>query len=191
MGLMVVVLSLQVGIIKSKPHSQGVQGVPSVAEKSLDAQPVAPVASKPVEKPEQKTLGITPEVYASRLNPILKKFEKPYRLDPKAVKTGEVANTLSANLGPYASLVASVSKESGEIVELTLIGAGNGTPVSGLEIMSIASAALASAASGSDFREVFKQLPAMIEGKPQIYGDVKLSAKSTQEIGTWFFASPI
>lgn len=187
MGLMVVVLALEAGIIKEKPPSDA----PPVVEKPAEVQPVTPVATKPRDKTVQKTLGVTPEEYASRLNPILKKFEKSYRLDPKDIKVGEVNNTLSANLGPYASLVATVSKETGEILEITLIGAGNGSPASGLEIMSVASAALASAAPGSDFRDVFKQLPTMMEGKPEIYGNVKLSVKSTQEIGTWFFASPI
>lgn len=187
MGLMVVVLALEAGLIKAKPQSDA----PPTAENVIELPPVTQPVTKPVEKPARKTLGITPEEYASRLNPILEKFEKPYRLDPKTVAIGDINNTLTANLGPYTSLVASISKDSGEIVELTLIGAGNGTPVSGLEIMSIASAALASAASGSDFREVFKQLPTMMKGTPQIYGDVELSVKTTKEVGTWFFAVPI
>lgn len=191
MGLLVVVLALQVGIIKEKPQADGKPDAPASAEKPAEVQPAPPVATEPLEAPVKKSLGVTPEVYASRLNPILKKFEKSYRLDPKAVKDGEVHNTLSANLGPYASLVATISKENGEILELTLIGAGNGSPASGLEIMSVASAALASAAPGADFRDVFKQLPTMMEGKPEIYGNVKLSVKTTQEIGTWFFAAPI
>lgn len=191
MGLLVVVFAIEAGVIKAKPEQGQASDALPVAEQAIEVQPEPPVVTKPAEKIVQKTLGITPQEYANRLNPILKKFEKPFRLDPKSVTAGEVNDVLKANLGPYASLVAMVSKESGEILEITLIGAGNGTPVSGLEIMSVASAALASAAPDSDFREVFKQLPSMMEGKPETYGNVKLSVKATQEIGTWFFATPI
>lgn len=147
-----------------------------------------PLAS---EKVIVKTLGVTPKQYAERINSIIKKFDKPYSVDGGSVKSGDVNDVFSANIGPYTSLVASVSKENGQIQELTLIGAGDGKPLSGLEIMMMASAALAAAVPEADYKEVFKKLPSMLEGKPEIYGDVKLSVKSTDQVGTWFFASPL
>ncbi len=158
---------------------------------SVESKQKTQVPEKVESKPVQKTLGITPQEYADRINPIIKKFEKPYRVDGSSVKSGEVNDIFSANLGPYASLVASVSKANGEIQELTLIGAGDGKPTSGLEIMMMASAALASAAPGADFREVFKKLPSMMDGNPEIYGKVRLSVKKSDQVGTWFFATPI
>lgn len=122
---------------------------------------------------------------------ILKKYEKPYRVDPAVITKGEVQDILKANLGPHASLVAAVSKETGELVDVTLIGAGDGTPLSGVDVMLIASAALAAAAPDSDYRDVFKKLPAMLDGSTQTYGQVKLSVKSTDMMGIWFMAAPI
>lgn len=138
-----------------------------------------------------KTLGMTPAVYAERMNQLLEKYEKPYRVNPTDITTGDVQDILKNNLGPYASLVAAVSKETGELVDVTLVGAGDGKPMSGLEIMLIASAALAAAAPDADYREVFKKLPEMIKGSSQIYGQVELSVKSTDMMGTWFMAAPI
>ncbi|MBP2841163.1 hypothetical protein [Pseudomonas sp. PNP] len=138
-----------------------------------------------------KTLGMTPAVYAERMNQLLEKYEKPYRVDPTDITTGDVRDILKNNLGPYASLVAAVSKETGELVDVTLVGAGDGKPISGLEIMLIASAALAAAAPDADYREVFKKLPEMMKGNSQTYGQVELSVKSTDMMGTWFMAAPI
>ncbi|WP_153785674.1 hypothetical protein [Pseudomonas sp. EMN2] len=157
------------------------------SEKSASVESQKPAVAKVVVK----TLGVTPKQYAERINPILKKYEKPYRVDGGAVTVGEVNDIFNANLGPYASLIGSVSKANGEIQEITLIGAGDGKPISGLEIMMMASAALAAAAPEADYKEVFKKLPSMLEGKPEVYGDVKLSVKQSDQVGTWFFATPI
>ncbi len=150
-----------------------------------------------VEKPAQleeivvKTIGITPKQYAERVNANLASLNKPYRVDGAAVETGEVNDILSANLGPYASLVATVSKRSGEVIDVTLIGAGDGKPLSGLDIMMMASATLAAAAPSADYKEVFKKLPSMLDGGSEVYGNVKLSVKKSEQVGTWFFATPI
>lgn len=148
---------------------------------------------KPVQVEEVvvKTIGITPKQYAERVNANLARLNKPYRVDGAAVEPGEVNDILSANLGPYASLVATVSKRSGEIIDVTLIGAGDGKPLSGLEIMMMASAALAAAAPSADYKEVFKKLPSMLDGSLEVYGNVKLSVKKSEQVGTWFFATPI
>lgn len=152
------------------------------------------IESKSPEKSEivaVKSLHMTPAQYAERINPLLEKFEKPYRVDPSSITEGEVQNVLNVKLGPYASLVAGVSRETGDLLDVTLIGAGDGKPASGLEIMMIASAALAAATPDADYRDVFKVLPAMIDGSPKNYGQVKLSVKLTEIMGTWFMAAPI
>lgn len=145
---------------------------------------------KQVEQVAVKTLGITPKQYAERINPIIAKLNKPYQVEG-TVEPGEVNDVFTANLGPYASLVGSVSKANGEIIDITLIGAGDGKPMSGLEIMMMASATLAAAAPTADYKEVFKRLPSMLDGTPEVYGNVKLSVKKSEQVGTWFFATPI
>lgn len=178
MAIVVAGIAVSTGVVKSKTPEQA--RATSVAEQK-------PVAAKV----EVKTLRMTPAAYAARINPLLEKFEKPYRVDPTEVTKGEVQDILKTNLGPYASLVAAVSKETGELVDVTLIGAGDGKPMSGLEIMLIASAALAAAAPDADHRDVFKKLPDMLKGSTETYGQVKLSVKPTDMMGTWFMAAPI
>ncbi|MDD1980017.1 hypothetical protein [Pseudomonas asiatica] len=178
MAVMVATIAVLTGTIESKKPEQA--SAPNVAE-----QKVA------LAKVEVKTLRMTPSVYAQRINPLLEKFEKPYRVDPGEVTKGEVQNVLKTNLGPYATLVAAVSKETGEIVDVMLIGVGDGKPLSGLEIMMIGTAALAAAAPEADHRDIFKKLPEMMKGSKETYGQVELSVKSTDQMGTWFMAGPI
>lgn len=178
MAVVVAGIAVSTGVVESKTPEQA--NTPTATE-----QKAVPV------KVEIKTLRMTPAVYAQRINPLLEKFEKPYRVDPTEITRGEAQDVLKTNLGPYASLVAAVSKETGELVDVTLIGAGDGKPMSGLEIMLIASAALAAAAPEADYRDVFKKLPDMLKGGSQTYGQVKLSVKPTDIMGTWFMAAPI
>lgn len=195
-GLVLVSLSLEVGLIEpaGKPtDSIAAEASPNQASPADEAAkpndatpPVALEARQPV-----KSLGIRAAVYAERVNAALIEFGKPARVDPSAITPGDVNDVLNAKLGPYAALIASVSKETGEVVDLTVIGAGDGSPASGLEIMMMASAALAAAAPEADFRQVFKQLPAMMDGEHQTYGQVEVSAKTMDQLGTWFFATPI
>ncbi|QYX51520.1 hypothetical protein K3F44_18185 [Pseudomonas sp. S07E 245] len=178
MAIFVAALAVSTGIVESKS-----------AEQANAAS--APEQKNVVAKVEIKTLRMTPDTYAQRINQLLEKYEKPYRVDPSEITEGEVQNILKANLGPYASLVAGVSKETGELVDVTLIGAGDGKPMSGLEIMLIASAALSAATPDADSRDIFKKLPELLKGNDQTYGQVKLSVKSTDMMGTWFMAAPI
>lgn len=152
---------------------------------------VAEVRKAAPVKSEIKTLQMTPSDYADRINSLLEKYQKPYRVDPTDISVGEVQDVLKANLGPYASLIGAVSKDTGELVDVTLVGAGNGTPASGIEVMFIACAALAAAAPEADHREVFRKLPALMDGEKLTYGRVKLSVKSTEIMGNWFMAAPI
>lgn len=178
MAIFVAAMAVSTGIVESKSAEQ--------------ANAVSPAEQKyTVPKVEIKTLRMSPDTYAQRVNQLLEKYEKPYRVDPSEITEGEFQDILKANLGPYASLVAGVSKETGELVDVTLIGAGDGKPMSGLEIMLIASAALSAATPDADSRDIFKKLPELLKGNDQTYGQVKLSIKSTDIMGTWFMAAPI
>lgn len=147
--------------------------------------------SKSVEGVAVKTLGLTPKQYAERANRLFSSFKTPYTVDGGAVESGEVNDILNAKLGPYLSLVGTVSKRTGELQEVTLIGAGDGSAKSGVDIMMISSAALAAATPDADHKAVLSKMSSMLDGAPEIFGDVKLSIKKTENVGIWFFASPI
>ncbi|PRW80065.1 hypothetical protein C7A12_02505 [Pseudomonas fluorescens] len=122
---------------------------------------------------------------------MLKIADMEHRVHAKQVIVGEVNDVLNISIGKHAALVAGVSKLNGQVLDVVVMGSGDGTPSSGLDIMMVASAALAAAASDVEFSEVFRGLPALIKGQDRTYGDVKLSAQQMDGMGTWFFASPI
>lgn len=194
-GLMVVILALAVGIIEAKPKSET-----KPAESLVEAHAPEPVITQaevvspavPVSKDKPaKTLGLTPKQYATRLNALLKKLDLKHRIDGSRVVPGEFNNVLNAEIGKYTALVATISKDNGEVLDVVLMAGGDGTPESGLEIMMVGSAVLTAATDDVEFREVFQGLPSMIKGQERTYGAVKLSAKNMDQLGTWFLASPV
>lgn len=198
-GLLVVAIAVETGIIKAKDDQDTEQ--PQIttqaqvaAETSEPLRPVVQEAPASVEKASdtpQKTLGMTYQSYSKRLNAVLASLDKKYKVTDADFSKGEVNDVWQAKLGKYVAVVATVSKQTGEVVDLVAIGSGDGTPASGLEIMTMASAALTAATTDVEFREVFQGLPAMLKGQARSYGNVKLSVNSTQEMGHWFVASPI
>jgi hypothetical protein len=178
MAVAIAGIAVSTGIVESKKPDQA--SAPIAAD-----QEVIPASS------EVKSLQMTPAVYADRINPLLEQFEKPYRVNPAEITAGDVQNVLKANLGPFASLILTVSKDTGDIVDVMLIGVGDGSPSSGVEIMLIGTAALSAAAPEANHRDVFKKLPEMMKGSKETYGQVRLSIKSTDQMGTWFMAAPI
>lgn len=157
------------------------------APAAAPAEAIAP----PAQDAGQATLGIKPTAYADRLNTLLADLELKHRVDATRITVGQVNDVLNAPIGKHAALVASISKTTGEVIDLTVIGSGDGTPASGLEIMMVAAAALTAATDGVEFSEVFEGLPAMIKGQERRYGAIKLGAKNMDQMGTWFFASPV
>lgn len=186
-GFFVVAISLSVGIIS--PEKKEIEEVVLSNGSESVKSPELMTADVPVEP--IKSLGVTPDEYADRLNKIFKSVDMKYRINTKGIVKGEVNDTLNAPIGKYAGLVLSISKVNGHVLGVTLIGAGDGSPSSGLDIMMVASAALAAAAPAVEFKEVLRGLPELIGGQDHTYGNVKLSVMKMDQMGTWFFASPI
>lgn len=200
-GFLVVALALEAGVIQppEKEDKQPVAAAPAItpapsapeAELIPPAEPAAEGAAVAEASAQTKTLGIQPETFADRVNANLRALGQSARVDASSITPGPVNDVLKAQLGAYAAVVAPIDKGNGEVVGLTIIGAGDGTPASGLEIMLMASAALAAVAPGADSRELIKQIPSMVDGKELTYGEVKLSSQRLDQLGTWFIAEPI
>ena len=139
---------------------------------------------------QEKTLGVTPEIYADRLNTIFKGAKLKHRVGTKVVTQGAVNDSLLIEVSQFTSLVISVSKVNGEMLGLTIIGAGDGTPSSGVDIMLVASAALNAAVPALEFKDLFADLPGLLKGQARVHGDIKLSASKIDQMGTFFFAEP-
>lgn len=81
MAVVVAGIAVSTGVVKSKQKDHA--SAPNATEK------------KPIsENAEVKTLRMIPSTYAQRINPLLEKFEKPYRVDPARITNGEVQNVL-------------------------------------------------------------------------------------------------
>lgn len=192
-GILVVASAIALGVIapKEKEPVQAVQKAvsdPAVLA-NVEAPDVTVEQSVAVEK--IKSLEVTPSVYVARLNKIFKRVNVKYRAHAEGVVEGPVHNVLKIPLGKYTVLIVAVSKVNGHVTEVTVIGSGDGTRISGMEILRIASAALAAAAPAAEFRDVFRGMPEMFAGKEHIYGSVKLSVQKIDGMGAWFFASPM
>ena len=188
-GLLVVSSALSVGIISSEKKEIGTEKVVQKVDPIHDVSP--PVSKPDVPVLAKKTLGVTPDEYADRMNEAFKAADINHRVNAKKIVKGEVNDVLNISIGKHTALVAGISKVNGQVLDVVVMGSGDGTPASGLDIMMVASAALVAAAPNVEFSEVFRGLPAMIKGQDRTYGDVKLSAKQMDGMGTWFFASPI
>lgn len=155
-----------------------------------DEKTGASVNPAPVEeKVVIKALGITPEQYTERVNAMVAAMDKPPVSDVQ-YEDGKGNDAFSAKLGPYVSLVGTVSKTTGEMLSVIVLVAGDGSPKSGVDILFTASAALA-AAAGTDHKTVLGKLTAIAQGTPEIFGDVKVSFSETKGVAMWFTASPI
>ncbi|WP_286976853.1 hypothetical protein [Pseudomonas sp.] len=200
-GFVFVALAIEVGVISAPQKTEPTANI----EQSADIAP-ALTAETPVAEPEPvsppalvqpsieapvKSLGMTAKEYAARLNTMLQKADRPQRIDGLNITKGDVNNVLQEKIGTYTALVATLSKTSNEVLSVTLIGTGDGSDKSGLEIMMIATAVMAAAAPTAEYSDLLTGLPEMIKGQDRTYGAVKLSVMPMNEMGTWFMAEPI
>ena len=186
-GYLVVCLALLLGIISPVKKETGTEAV----VQKVEPMPEVISETKKLDVPPMKTLRRTAEEYEILLNDAFRVADLKYRVNATTIEKGAVNDLLNITIGKYTVLVARISKVNGELLDVVVMGSGDGTPASGLDIMMVASAALTAASRDVGFSEVFRGMPAMIKGQERTYGDVKLSAKDMDGMGIWFFASPI
>jgi len=178
-GIVVVALAQAIGIV-SEPVPQN------------DTAQASMAVSQP-EKPAQaarKSLGMTQKQYAGRLKEVLASLNQGYRITKEDIQSGPVNDSWKANVGPYVSVLASLSK-SGEVLEVVAIGSGDGTPASGVEVLMLGGAAMTAATRNVGYDEVLKGVSAMVDGQVRSYGNVKLSIQTSKEFGNFFMATPL
>lgn len=148
-----------------------------------------PATAEVIQQP--KSLGYTLATYTERLNQLLEKTDRPYRVDASDIEHGEVISVLKSSMGEHAVVLISVATETGQVRDVVLIASGDGTPRSGAEIIIAASTALTAAVPGAELSQSGTWVKEVLEGRPQVVGSVKLSARRTEEMGTWFTAEPL
>ncbi|MCP1626944.1 hypothetical protein [Pseudomonas nitroreducens] len=121
---------------------------------------------------------------------MLTSLNKGYRITKADVQSGAVNDSWKANVGPYVSVLASLSK-SGEVLEVVAIGSGDGSPASGVDVLMLGAAAMTAATNNVEYREVLNGISAMIDGQVRSYGNVKLSIQTSKDFGNFFLATPL
>ena len=89
----------------------------------------------PVAVTEETSLDWDQADFENRFNSFI--AENQLAITPLAgqIEEGEVQNTLSYDLTPHSSMVAMVNKDTSKIKDIMMIGAGDGSEDSGLNIM--------------------------------------------------------
>lgn len=189
-GFFVVVLALGVGLIEAR---QAGDTSDVSAPAAVDATPVE-LEPEPVPAPPptaSKTFGFNDERYLERLEQALKTVDHKRAIEARPIQEGHVNDSRSIVLSPVVSVTLGLDKHSGHINAVTVIGVGDGTDVSGLEILMQASAALSAAVPGASVSEVMKHMPSLLEDKPVRFGNIRLSTMKMEALGTWFLAEPV
>lgn len=150
-----------------------------------DTQPTAAEAS------QRKGLGIAIDSYAERVNQLLAKANRTYRLDTTDVEQGAAVDVLKSDLGKHAVILVSTAKGTGQVLDVTVMTSGDGTPGSAADILLAVGAALAATVPGAELSQSGAWIKEVLEGRSQTVGTVKLSSKRSEELGTWFFAQPL
>jgi hypothetical protein len=184
LGFVVAILAIAVASSIGLISDQSQQG--SSAEIAKEESPPLQVAAEPA----RKTLGMSQQQYAQRLGELLTSLNKGYRITKADVQSGAVNDSWKANVGPYVSVLASLSK-SGEVLEVVAIGSGDGSPASGVDVLMLGAAAMTAATNNVEYREVLNGISAMIDGQVRSYGNVKLSIQTSKDFGNFFLATPL
>lgn len=165
--------------------------------------------SQPTDSPVEtasnvptKTLEITPEVFAKRMNANLKATESSFRVKTH-IEKGEVNDVFKYTFNDHLAIVGTVDKESKNLSGITLITSGDGTAKSGVDVMTIVVSAYSAVLGENALKtgepaKIMIKLAKLNEKKADktstvstIFNDVKFSYMSSDTIGNWFMAEPI
>lgn len=137
----------------------------------IKADHPAPSESKPAQSASipaataqevEKDLGITPDQYADHFNASMKAFDQPFRMKPK-VESGPVNDTFTAHLNDRLAIIASIVKDTGKVRSVMLMGNGDGTAKSGLDVMSVALATISAAFPDLDRKQIGPEVMHLIK----------------------------
>ncbi|MBX9447867.1 hypothetical protein [Dickeya chrysanthemi] len=170
-------------------------------KKEAPAPAPAPKNIEPAENvAEVKTLDITPDVFAKRMNSNLKKTDVPFRLKVK-VQPGEVNNTFNYAFNEHIGIVGSVDKKSGILKNISIITSGDGTDKSGMNVMAVVISAYSAVmgdntmGTGEPARIMLKLMENYQEepekSQSVILNGIKFSFIPSKQIGNWFLAQPL
>lgn len=126
------------------PTSQETKATTATASSTGNSNQV----SQPMEKQSTKTtadekvadevpgsLGMTPEKFKQEFNRAAKELEFPYRINKITVKNGSVQDVFQYMFTDHLGLTASVNKKDGTVRDVLILGQGDGSLKSGVDII--------------------------------------------------------
>lgn len=109
---------------------------PTNSSKENNNSSAAPVKQEDNKKEEKiASLGFDVDEFKKRFNKAAQEFKSDMRIDNIKVESGAVQDTFQYMLTSHLGIVGAVNKEDGNINSITIIGQGDGTVQSGLNIM--------------------------------------------------------
>lgn len=177
-------------ITDDSPSSTAPEEAAQAADEPKRAEPEAPAdeVAKPAEP--EKTLLISRELFIRHLNATLKERGSLYRALDDKITEGDVYNTFNSQIGDYSMVTVLLSKTTGGIISVTMIGMGDGGSASGADVMLSAAAALSAASTRTTPDDLLPRIVRLTKGEKFDAGDVIFSAKKMDGLGLWFFAEP-
>ncbi|MFT2791777.1 hypothetical protein ACMV5I_17145 [Serratia sp. T13T92] len=189
-----------------KTATIGMSTAQANAEPKGKSAELAPnVANVPIDSAtddSEKTLDITPEVFAKRMNENLKATESSFRLKIR-VKSGEVNDTFNYAFNDHLAILGTVDKATKKLSGVTLITSGDGTARSGMDVMAVVVSAYSAALgkntmkTGEPAKIMMKLLEMNRKGSEEntttstTFNGAKFSLISNDTIGNWFTIEPI
>jgi hypothetical protein len=89
----------------------------------------------PVSAPTEKVLFSSTDAFKDAFNNFCRKSNFDYSINDITVGEGEVQNTFQIMLNTNVGFIGAVNKSTGSVKEITMIGSGDGSANSGIDIM--------------------------------------------------------
>lgn len=142
-------------------------------------------------------LGVTPDQYAARFDKLVKEMDLPFRARFSKKLTGSTVDSVRADFDEHMGLIGRVSKKSGKLLEVTLIGGSDGTADTAANIVLVAAAALTAAIPEASIKSVSPKIVDMVakykegeDSQERVLNGVRLYYMRGDHIGHWFGAKP-
>lgn len=153
---------------------------------------VVPESASFVDKENQEDgIGVTVEEFKATFNRLSAELKRPWNIKNIKIEDNLFTYAFSNNIAMTGKVGA-----GGEIVSILIVGSGDGTAMSGLDIFSVMTAACASALNHDDMKIAGPLIMEMVEasnaGKAtsKIMNDVKVSFARSDVLGNILTISP-
>lgn len=165
--------------------------------KEKDEKKAAIAKKEKEDKLKVQSLGYNIEGFAKLFNIASQEFESSFHIDNPSITDGEIQDVATIMLNDYIAMNVSINKEDKSVRDILMIGQGDGTVASGLDIMVTIGTIIT--ATNPDLTpdergDVLNELGLMDEAglsdeqKSAVRNGIKYTLESSDQIGIMFTA---